>query len=145
MKWERTKKRMGQWSDWVLRRLPSKWTWTVSALPRVAALRSVFPEPFKKRAGPSPPPAPQLLLVRARSPSISSSLPPFPTPFHPSCPSAFCSLARTVIKPSACGQGRAPPPSPPPFKPRKSHQQTKLWEKWRAETQGGELGVNDSH
>lgn len=39
--------------------------------------------------------------------------PPFPIPFHPSCPSAFCSLARTVIKPSACGQGRGPPPPPP--------------------------------
>lgn len=38
-------------------------------------------------------------------------LPPLPHPFHPSCPSAFCSLARTVIKPSACGQG-LPPPHP---------------------------------
>lgn len=41
--------------------------------------------------------------------------PPFPIPFHPSCPSAFCSLARTVIKPSACGQGRAPSPLPSSF------------------------------
>lgn len=113
----------------------------VLALPRVARLRSVFLSHLKAHRAFNP--APQLLLVRAWGPSIFPL--PFLIPFHPSCPSAFCSLARTVIKPSACGQGLPPVPPVPPFPAPKSHQQTKLWGKWRAETEGGERGVRDSH
>lgn len=85
----------------------------VLALPRVAGLRSVFLSHLKAHRAFNP--APQLLLVRAWGPSISPL--PFLIPFHPSCPSAFCSLARTVIKPSACGQGLPPVP---PSQPRKA-------------------------
>lgn len=78
----------------------------VLALPHVPQLRSVLLSNLKAHWAFTPT-APQLLLVRAWGPSVFSL--PFPIPFHPSCPSAFCSLARTVIKPSACGHSLQPP------------------------------------
>lgn len=79
----------------------------VLALARVPPLRSVLLSNLKAYWALTPT-APQLLLVRAWGPSVFSL--PFPISFHPSCPSAFCSLARTVIKPSACGHSLHPPP-----------------------------------
>lgn len=83
----------------------------VLALPHVSLLRSVLLNNLKAHWAFTPT-TPQLLLVRAWGPSVFSL--PFPIPFHPSCLSAFCSLARTVIKPSACGHSLHPPPPTQP-------------------------------
>lgn len=80
----------------------------VLALPRVALLRSVSLSHLKAHRAFTPAHSTAAFSQGLKSLHL---LPPLP---HPSCPSAFCSLARTVIKPSACGQGLPPrhPPTP---------------------------------
>lgn len=105
----------------------------VLAVPCVAMLRSVFPSPLRAHRASTP----------ARSTAAFSqglrSLHSLPSPSLPSfLPLSF------LFSCQDCNQAFSLWPGPTPPCP-KSHQQTKLWEKWRAETEGVEWGVRDSH
>lgn len=98
----------------------------VLALPRVAVLRSVFLSPLKAHRAFTP-----ARCTAAFSQGLRSlhPLPPLPHSLPSLLPLSF------LFSCQDCNQAFSlwPRPNPPPHPPSpRSHQQTKLWEKWRA-------------